>query len=382
MLCPCGKNAIFQISFEQRRPGLSKPTFSICIPNYNYGHFIGDTIQSVLDQTYPHFEIIVADNASTDQSVAVVESFKDPRIRLIRNRANVGFAPNLQRATMFAQNDFINLLSSDDQMKPDALETYAQAIMTLGETDRASVVLYAQTENFDNNGYVHSVTLKTPQQFDLDQIALPPAPQANTQPEFYRGRAVLADSLSRLRNPMPFLSVVYARALWQAVEGYTGIRTVGPDKHFIYKLLALDPTVIYIPRPLFRYRDHRSPNRAAQVTTLKQPIDDYLYTLDYRDEDLKPLGLSKADLIHAFVDRVCLKEGLSQISRGSYAHAWRLFAFALASYPGKTLRLRKTYALLPLLLLGPLARLAAPPLRAAYQLSKLSHIARQRTQSL
>ena len=95
---------------------MKEPTFSICIPNYNYGRYIGDTIQSVLDQSYPHFEIIVADNASTDNSVEVVQSFNDPRIRLVQNRYNVGFGPNLQRATMHARHDFVNLLSSDDQM--------------------------------------------------------------------------------------------------------------------------------------------------------------------------------------------------------------------------------------------------------------------------
>lgn len=355
---------------------MNKPTFSICIPNYNYGHLIGDTLQSVLNQTYPHFEIIVVDNASTDHSVEVVEAFTDPRIRLIRNRYNVGFAPNLQRATQHATGDYLNLLSSDDQMKPDALAAYADAIRQRPPAERERLILFSQAENFDNNGVVHSITCKTPDAFDLHHVPPESATVAMADIAMYGGREVLAGSLGRLRNPMPFLTIVYSRQLWEAVEGYTGIRLVGPDKHFIYKLLALDPVVLYLPRPLFRYRDHRSPNRAAQATTLKQPIDDYLYTLDYRDEELRPLGLSKEALIHTFIDRICLKEALGQISRGSYVHAWRLFAFALASYPALTLRQRKAYALLLLLLLGPLSRLAAYPFytmmrrRGAVTLSK------------
>ena len=43
--------------------------FSICIPNYNYGSYIGETIKSVLNQTYENYEIIVVDNASTDDSI-------------------------------------------------------------------------------------------------------------------------------------------------------------------------------------------------------------------------------------------------------------------------------------------------------------------------
>jgi len=324
------------------------PAFSICIPNYNYGHFIGDTIRSVLAQSYPHFEIIVADNASTDNSVEVVRSFDDPRIRLIENRYNVGFAPNLQRATMHARHDFVNLLSSDDQMKPDALATYAQLLQEMGAAAEHTV-LYSQAEVFDNDNNVWGVIEKAPDGHYIRRRiftdAVPTSHGEQPQPSRFRGHDVLADSLRRLRTFAPFLTIVYPRQMWEAVEGYTGIRTIGPDKHFNYKILALDPVVIYVPRPLYRYRDFPSANRATQTTTLKQPIDDYLYTIEYRDETLAPLGLDRATLIRSFLDRVCLREGLSQFRHGNYRHAFRLLAFALASYPGEALRNPRFYLL-------------------------------------
>ena len=64
----------------------NNPNFSICIPNYNYGKYIGDTLKSVLSQTYQNFEVIVVDNASTDDSLEVVKSFKDDRIKLFINK--------------------------------------------------------------------------------------------------------------------------------------------------------------------------------------------------------------------------------------------------------------------------------------------------------
>jgi len=348
------------------------PGFSICIPNYNYGRYIGEAIESVLNQTYQNFEIIVADNASTDNSVEVVESFKDPRIRLIRNRRNIGFAPNLQRVTMEARNQFINVLSSDDQMKPNALEVYARVLMELGGEEAERTVLWSDTENFNERGEVTTIGRKAADGFYIqstrrevdrrdwrgcDQIPY----------SVYRGREVLADSLRRLKTFGPFGNITYSRRLWEEVEGYNSVRTIGPDKHFNYKLLSLDPTVVYVPRVLYRYREYESDNRAAQVRTLKQPIDDYLYTIEFDRGYLSSLGISHQDFIRVFVDRVCIREGLRQLGRRNYSQAFRLLSFAFASYPMVALRLPKTYVLMCLLSLGPLGWIAGPWLYRAYK---------------
>lgn len=124
---------------------------------------------------------------------------------------------------------------------------------------------------------------------------------------------------------------------------------------------------MYVPLVLYRYRDYESDNSAVQGTTLKQPIDDYLYTLELTEEYLRSLGLSQKQMIRTFLDRVCLKEGLSQLGRRNYAQAFRLLAFALASYPGRTLHLPKAYLLMFLLGLGPFSLVVAPLLYATYK---------------
>lgn len=350
---------------------LSQPSFSICIPNYNYGRYIGEAIQSVLNQTYQNFEIIVADNASTDDSVEVVKSFKDERIRLIQNRRNIGFAPNLQRVTMEAGNQFVNVLSSDDQMKPDALEVYARVLIELGE-EAERTVLCSDVERFNERGEVTSIGRKARDGFYIE----------SSKPErgggdwrgkdqipytVYAGRAVLSDSLRRLKTFAPFGSITYSRTLWDEVEGYNSVRTIGPDKHFNYKVLSVDPTVVYVPLVLYRYREYESDNRAAQVRTLKQPIDDYLYTIEFDQGYLSSLGVSREELIRVFVDQVCIREGLSQLGRRNYSQAFRLFAFALASYPMTALKLPKTYGLACLLSVGPVAVMTGPWLYSVYK---------------
>ena len=355
---------------------MKSPSFSICIPNYNYGHYIGETIQSVLDQTYQNFEIIVADNASTDNSVEVVRAFKADRIRLIRNRYNIGFAPNLQRAAMVARNDYINLLSSDDKMKPDALAAYVEMLRQQGERANQTVLM-SDVEIIDGSGSVSGLITRDEHTFEALTL-LGDGRNSNSTPcssnmEFslHRGRDLLTKTLKRLRTFASFLSIVYPRELWKSVEGYNSVRTIGPDKHFNYKLLALDPDVIYVHRPLFQYRMHPSPNYQAARQTLKQQIDDYLYTIELSDEFLDSVGLARKDLTDALLNRVCLKTGLTQLVYGSYTHAFRMLAFSLAAYPAETLKKPRAYALAGLLLLGPFSRLLAKPLYQLYK--KFNH---------
>ena len=126
--------------------------FSICIPNYNYGRYIGDTIRSALNQE-ADVEVLVADNASTDNSVAVVEEIGDARVRLRLNRWNVGFAGNLDRACAGATGDRMLLLSSDDLAGPEAFATYTSLARELGEgADQA--VFCSGTYEVDGEGRI------------------------------------------------------------------------------------------------------------------------------------------------------------------------------------------------------------------------------------
>lgn len=341
------------------------PTFSICIPNYNYGHFIGKTIESVLNQTYPNFEIIIADNASSDDSVKVIESFNDKRIHLIKNNYNIGFAPNLQKATMFAKNDFINLLSSDDLMKPKALETYAKIILENVRTHK-DMVLISDAELIDSenkvNGHIHRSKLTNEYQHFTgaeDQYFIKNYDPSGAQVEIFSGLEILKYNLSLLRNFAPFLTIVYSRNLWQKIEGYNAVRTIGPDKFFNYKLLEQNPDVFYVPLSLYQYRIHVSTNQKSQKTNLKQQLDDYLYTLEYSDQFLSSLGLSRSKLTNSFLNRVCLKNGLTELVYGSYEQAFRMLAFALATYPRESIRLVRFYQLLGLLITGPFSKILA-----------------------
>jgi glycosyltransferase involved in cell wall biosynthesis len=101
----------------------AQPLVSILVSNYNYRRYIGESMQSALDQTYSNIELIICDDGSTDDSVSVIEEYqrKDPRVRLIRKK-NGGQGSGFNAAFAASRGEIIALLDSDDRFLPHKIE--------------------------------------------------------------------------------------------------------------------------------------------------------------------------------------------------------------------------------------------------------------------
>lgn len=97
----------------------AQPLISVVMPSYNGARLIGETLASVLAQTMPEFEVVVLDDGSRDETVAVVEAVGDPRIRLVRAATNGGPAVARSIALRHARGRFIAGLDQDDLCAPD-----------------------------------------------------------------------------------------------------------------------------------------------------------------------------------------------------------------------------------------------------------------------
>jgi glycosyltransferase involved in cell wall biosynthesis len=108
-----------------------KPLVSILIPAYNAERLIADTIQSAIAQTWPHKEILVVDDGSKDQTLAIAHQFESKSVRIVASK-NQGAAATRNLALQLSQGDYIQYLDADDLLAPDKIERQLTALGEVG----------------------------------------------------------------------------------------------------------------------------------------------------------------------------------------------------------------------------------------------------------
>ena len=120
---------------------------SIIMPSYNTGQFIGESIKSVLSQTYDTWELIIVDDCSTDDTDAIVSSFSDSRIKYYKNNSNYGAAMSRNIALKRAHGKYVAFLDSDDLWHKDKLLKQVSFMRTNGFS-----FSYTDYEEINTNG--------------------------------------------------------------------------------------------------------------------------------------------------------------------------------------------------------------------------------------
>lgn len=125
---------------------MNTPLISIVLCTYNGEAFLEEQIDSVIAQTYPHLEIIICDDCSTDGTKSILDKYAHhSNIRIVYNEANIGFVKNFERAVLLATGNYIAFSDQDDIWLPEKIEKLYGAI------DDHSLV-YSDSILIDDNG--------------------------------------------------------------------------------------------------------------------------------------------------------------------------------------------------------------------------------------
>lgn len=138
----------------------ARPSASICIPLFQKVDYIGRTIESALAQTFTDFELVVIDNASTDGSSVVVDSYDDPRLRVVRHTETVPMIANFTAAVAATRAPLVKVLMADDLIEPDALAR--QVAVLEAEPDVAIVSSRHHLVDDHDRVIARDRTLRTP----------------------------------------------------------------------------------------------------------------------------------------------------------------------------------------------------------------------------
>lgn len=237
---------------------------SICIPTYNRANFLGAAIDSVIKQATEEVEIVISDNASTDNTEALVREYQTrfPRIRYHKAENNMGADRNFLKVAELATGDYCWLLGSDDALADGAIST---VLPLLGKADVYLTDIRSMSFNMNDVIQSHQRLLNAP-----------PGKTYNCQdPEDLLKYFKSASSLASLFS---FISaIIFKRSLWQAqpvVEDIVGSNWIHVAKVFL--MMQAGAVVQYIGLPLVLNRTGNDSFFATVGYTRRRLID-----LDY-----------------------------------------------------------------------------------------------------
>jgi len=124
---------------------MSLALVSITLATYNGEKYIQEQIESILQQSYQHFEILIQDDNSQDKTLEILQSYNDPRIKIEKNSTNLGYIKNFETVLKRAKGEYITICDQDDIWREEKLETLLREI---GENS----LIYADSLLVDENG--------------------------------------------------------------------------------------------------------------------------------------------------------------------------------------------------------------------------------------
>lgn len=232
---------------------------TIAIPFYNAEEFLADAIRSVFAQTHQDWELLLIDDGSTDGSLKIAQSIKDPRVKLFSDGKNKKLAGRLNEVTRLASYDYIARMDADDLMSPDRLAIQLDILEKNAHIDLVSSGMYSILNDETLVGY-----------------------RGDTADE------VSFNQLIRKEKGILHASIL-ARKSWYARNFYNENLPLAQDSDMWLRASKKnDLSIKIIPEPLYFYREEQNITAKKMLKAYKierkvfsQYIDDRLFRFKY-----------------------------------------------------------------------------------------------------
>jgi glycosyltransferase involved in cell wall biosynthesis len=288
---------------------MSNSLFSILIANYNNSQFLDECIESISKQTYNNFEIVIVDDASTDNSKEIYKKYiHDKRIRIFFNNTNQGVGFTKHQCIIHAKGDICGFVDPDDTIATDAIEN----LMRLHNDHPGYSIIYS-------THYICDEQLRIQQIADyVDQIP----PDKKTA---FIHRPIISQFSS------------FKRALYLSTEGISPFYRKAADKDLYFKLEETGP-VLFLPKPLYYYRNHS--NSISLNMNVKQA---YFYELTakfhviLRAKEKRKTMLAMHNSLDSIIDGV-LNVSYAEWKRKKYANTYNLIRLSFILFPFVTIK--------------------------------------------
>jgi glycosyltransferase involved in cell wall biosynthesis len=210
----------------------TNPRVSFVVPCYKLGHLLGECIVSILSQSYDDLEVIVMDDCSPDETPAIARSFRDPRVRYVRNERNLGHMENYNKGVELARGEYVWLISADDRLRrPYVLERFVYAL----DVNPSAGYVFCPVVRFRDSEDLHlyGVHGDTDALFDGRRFFLQ-----------------LADG-----NSVPAASTMARRRCYQR-QGKYPLDLPFANDWYMWALFAFAYDVVYLAEPMVGWRVH------------------------------------------------------------------------------------------------------------------------------
>lgn len=252
-------------------------TIDIMIPNMNGGKYLKNTLDSILCQTYENFNVYLIDNASTDNSIEIFESYIEDRFFVVKYTDRVSLSENLNRCLENVKSPLFCIMHTDDIYSNKYLEVMSNNLLD----NENALIAFCNSYVIDING-ARLRSLK----YLIKRVSF----KLDKNIEIYKGESALIDLF--FYNFIVAPSVMYKKIVIDINGFFNEDQMFVVDWDYYFRLLFIDKSILKINSPLFYYRLHTNQltysmtkdlNKYSEMHLFKKKIMERLIGMNYNN---------------------------------------------------------------------------------------------------